>query len=128
MAAVFIAVTITRPCAAAQVAPPGEATQYEITGKGALVRHVATLRLSSVAIMLEIRNLVIGPGGADAIVAPERAIFELRSGGLITTIDGKEEDRRIGDFWTVGKGRSMRVKSHTQASVIRAIFLYEGPR
>jgi hypothetical protein len=127
--AVFILATVTEHAfAPAQVAPPVETAPYEIVGKGVAARAVASLQLKSADLRLEIRNIVIGPGGAEAVPVPERAIMELRSGGVATTIDGQERERRIGDFWTMEKGAVMRVKNHAQASVIRAIYLHEGSR
>lgn len=111
---------------AGQVRAPEGRPEYQIMSRGALSRELSSVRLTSVPLRLEIRNIVIGPRGSEGVTLPARAVLELRSGAIVTTIDGEARERRVGDFWTVEAGRVMQVRNHSEAAVIRVIYLHEG--
>ncbi len=115
--------------ACAQVAQgktPEEPTQYEIITKGLLANPIFPIQFQSADLRLEIRNFIMGPGQAQAVPIPTRAIMELRGGGVITTIDREKRERRPGDFWVVEKGSALALDNRSDVVVIRAIYIFEG--
>lgn len=117
--------------ACAQVAQgkaPQEGAPYEIIAKGLLGSRLFPVQFRSADLRLEVRNLIVGRGEARAVPTPDRAIMELRGGGVVTTIDGERRERRPGDFWRVEKGSALTLENRADVAVIRAIYILEGAR
>jgi hypothetical protein len=50
-------------------------------------------------------------------------IYELRAGKLTTIIDGKQEDRRQGEFWVVRPDQSIILRTYDDDVVIHTILV-----
>ncbi len=123
-----IGVVVARPTGA-QVAPEPatqESKQYEVVTKGLLGSPLFPIQFRSADLRVEIRNLVMGRGEAQAVPTPTRTIMELRGGAVVTTINGDKRERRAGDFWEVEKGSMLALENRGEVAVIRAIYLFEG--
>jgi hypothetical protein len=103
-----------------------ESVHYEVITKGLLGSPVFTIPFRTTRLRLEIRNFIVGPGTADDVPVPARAIMELRGGGVVTSVNGEARERRPGDFWVVDKGAHLRLENHADVAVIRVIFLYQS--
>lgn len=110
-----------------QVAAP-PAQPYEVITKGLLGDTPFSVQFRSAPLRLEIRNLIMGPGITDVVPTANRALMELRGGGVVTTINGQRQERRQGDFWTVEKGSRLIIESTGDVAVIRAIYVIEGQK
>jgi hypothetical protein len=55
-------------------------------------------------------------------------VVQLHSGNLTTTINGKDEKRRGGDFWTVPAGTSMSLQVTSESAVLQTIVIQTGGR
>ncbi|MGH2397577.1 MAG: hypothetical protein ACRDFW_11450 [bacterium] len=126
LAAVSLLATRSACAQVAQGKTPEEATQYEIITKGLLANPILPIQFQSADLRLEIRNLIMGPGQAQAVPMPTRAIMELRGGGVVTTINREKRERRPGDFWVVEKGSALALDNRSDVVVIRAIYIFEG--
>ena len=64
-------------------------------------------------------------GGKQRIEIPEHGflVAQLRAGSITTTIDGKQEKRRAGDFWTVSANSRMSVQVTSEAAVLEVTSL-----
>lgn len=101
---------------------PGE---YEVVTQGLLANRGVSMPFRSARVRLEIRNLVMGQASAEKVPIPTTVIMELRGGTVTTTIDGQQQERRPGDFWTVEKGRVLSIANPGEVAVIRAIYIFE---
>jgi len=56
---------------------------------------------------------------------PERGfmVVQLHSGNVTVTINGKEEKRKGGDFWTVPAGAAMSVQVTSESAVLQALVI-----
>ena len=128
LAAVSLLATRSVCAQVAQGKTPQEGAPYEIIAKGLLGSRLFPVQFRSADLRLEIRNLIMGRGEARAVPTPDRAIMELRGGGVVTTIDGEGRERRPGDFWRVEKGSTLTLENRADVAVIRAIYILEGAR
>ncbi len=48
-------------------------------------------------------------------------VYELRAGRLTTVIDGRRQERREGEFWTVRPGENITLETENDAVVVHAI-------
>jgi hypothetical protein len=130
--AAITALTIPVTSPAGTQAARGQATldsaQYQIITHGLLGSPVFPVRFRSADLRLEIRNLIMGPGAAQAVATPNRTIMELRGGALVTTINGEKRERRPGDFWLVEPGSTLALENQGDVAVIRAIYVFAGRR
>lgn len=62
-----------------------------------------------------------GSLGAQELRIEEFMLFTLRAGRLKTTIDGKEEERKADDSWTLPAGATMTVAVKGEAAVLETL-------
>jgi hypothetical protein len=48
-------------------------------------------------------------------------IVQLRAGELVTVIDGKRQERKSDEFWTVPVGSSMSIETGNDSAVIQTV-------
>src|SRR5439155_23386262 len=68
-----------------QVAAP-PAQQYEVITKGLLGDPAFSVQFRSAPLLLELRNLIMGPGITDAVPTANRAPRAPRRGGVVPTL------------------------------------------
>jgi quercetin dioxygenase-like cupin family protein len=56
------------------------------------------------------------------------AVVQLHSGNLTTTINGKQEKRSGGDFWTIPAGATMSVQVTSESAVLQTMVIQAGGR
>jgi quercetin dioxygenase-like cupin family protein len=63
--------------------------------------------------------------GRQTAALPEHGflVIQLRAGEATTTIDGKHEKRRAGDFWTVPANSKMSVQVTSETAVLEVMSL-----
>jgi hypothetical protein len=106
----------------------GPPPYYSLLTQGMLAGPMFPYQFQSAKLRLEIRNLIIGHAKASEVPTPTDMLMELRGGVVITTINGQSLERIQGDFWTVEKGSSLAIENQGQAAVIRAVYVYPGPK
>jgi quercetin dioxygenase-like cupin family protein len=105
--------------AKAQPAPSRE--HYEVITKGLLGASIFPFRLRSGNIVLQARNLIMGPGKAANVPTPAQTIFEMRGGSVWATLDGKTTEFRVGDFFVVQTGSRLDLENRGDVAVMRAL-------
>ena len=107
---------------------PAQQPYYSLLTEGMLSGPVFPYQFQTVKLRVEIRNLILGHSKAANVPIPTEIVMELREGSVITMINGQRQERTIGDFWSVDKGASLSIESPGQVAVIRAVYLYPGPK
>jgi quercetin dioxygenase-like cupin family protein len=51
------------------------------------------------------------------------AVVQLHSGNVTTTINGRQEKRRGGDFWTIPAGASMSLQVTSESAVLQTMVI-----
>jgi hypothetical protein len=96
-----------------------------VPGTGTTV-HEATLLIEALPTLrstLRIRMITISAQEVEFPVTSE-ALFEVRSGELITLSNGQKTERHTGDMWLAPKGLPLRVRALNEFAVVRSIDLH----
>jgi hypothetical protein len=75
-------------------------------------------------VALRIRNWII-PNGQRIVRFPEQGLLvvQLRAGSLITTIEGKRQQRAVEEFWTVPPGTAMSIETEQDSVILQVVSL-----
>ncbi len=125
----ILASVLTLTSAPAQTVPGQQAkaaeirTTYLVITKGLLGTPVFTFPLLSGTLVLNARNLIMGPGKAINVPIPEQMIVEVRGGSVQATIAGKTAEYRAGDFFVVEKGATFSLENRGDVAVMRALYI-----
>lgn len=83
-------------------------------------------RLPSLSAHLDIRTVVVRPVENVVFQPEQEVLLEVRSGELVTVIDGDRKERHPGDMWLVSPGSRVSLKVLGELTVLRAIYLIPG--
>jgi len=101
---------------------------YEVLAKGVVGSPPLQVQFTSAPLRLDLRNLIMGRGQTESIPVPTSILMELRQGGVTTTINQQQQERRQGDLWVVEQGSALTMQNPGEVAVIRAIYIFEGNR
>jgi mannose-6-phosphate isomerase-like protein (cupin superfamily) len=107
------------PGTTVEAAPARETPEYRTLVRGLLVREVFRTRAQDRGYSVEVWGMLVGPGqrtGETKLDAD--AILLVRSGRGIMTIDGENNELRLGSSYSIPAGRSFRVENFDEASPI----------
>lgn len=67
---------------------------------------------------VKVQQWIIDGGQRVPLPGSGVALVELKAGELTTVIDGKRQERREGEFWTVPEGSTMTIETEDDAVII----------
>lgn len=79
--------------------------------------------VAAVGVRMDVRTVVVRPKENTIFPTPNEALLEVRSGALVTTINGEKKERTLGDMWLVEKGSKVELKVQGELAVLRTIYL-----
>ena len=94
---------------------------YEAVAEGVYVAHLlATAEHHDLRV--EIQDSIFGPGKSQSDVPLTGIqVTELKSGEVETTVDGRTEHRKPGDFWVVHPGQKYGIRNIAGMAVLHSI-------
>jgi hypothetical protein len=128
----FVSAAMLSPSAAQQKAeePPAALSSRE-RFSGSLEPRGAALAAGGISV--DIRHWSIGerqriPGAKLTAFEGARTltIYHLRAGELTTVVDGREVERRQGEFWTLRPGETMTFQTGDDTAVVETIVVDQG--
>jgi mannose-6-phosphate isomerase-like protein (cupin superfamily) len=107
------------PGTTVETAPAREIPRYRTLVRGLLVREVFQTGAQDRGYSVEVWGMLVGPGQrTDETKLDADAILLVRSGRGIMTIDGENNELRLGSSYSIPAGRSFRVENFDEAAPI----------
>ncbi len=76
---------------------------------------------------VEVRDLLVGPGQhSESVSLPGAAVFEVRSGSGVMTVNGKPQELKLGSTFTLPEGQAFTIENKSDSALAMRVHLFRA--